>query len=714
MAKLGLESSAALSKRVEDLNGGDVEPGDVLRYTLTARYEEGAGATQVRITDPLPRGLTAVSVLDGGSLISNSILWTLGNLDSTRREVSVRFEATVAPQVTDGERIANQAIARANNISDETRSDDPDTPELSDPTVVIVSSRAQIGIATKRVNPQEARPGDEIEWVIEIENRGPSIARDIVVADPLSEWLVDVVAQGGQIAGGQAIWNIDQLGVNQRRTLTLRTRLRGDVSLDQVVANQAIVTGSNFDEVRTDDPSTPASTDPTVLTILPTPTVRFTKEVRRPRPVAQSGERVTYVLRVINTTVASLNNLVINDQLPAGLRAVNAPEGIITGNTVSWTIAELPEGQERSLTLEVEVNDDLEVGSEILNQATLVAQGGLNVVSDDPITAEPGDPTALRIIGEADLLVLKRVSALDTPPFRNGGRIRYEIELTNRGSADAEQVVIQDPLPPQLENITSVEGQITNRQISWSVPVLAAGASRTLSFEALIGADVSEGTEITNQAQVTWEGTAQPVVSDDPNTPLVDPTRFEVQAGSRLILNKVVAREDGQPDFPAGSVVVYTLTLQNDGAGVSEPQTITDIISPSLRPISERIWTSVSGITAQIQGQNVSWQVPALNTGERVTLIVGALIRDEVIPGAQILNQAESRATSTPGQTPLLSDDPNTPAVPDPTTFTISGRVNLRVEKSIISANSNFAPGGQVEYEITLINYNNYYHYIFR
>ena len=98
------------------------------------------------------------------------------------------------------------------------------------------------------------------------------------------------------------------------------------------------------------------------------------------------------------------------------------------------------------------------IGDELLNQASLRASGGLSALSDDPTTAAAVDPTALRIIGAADLQLTKRVIALDEPPFRSGGRVRYELEVRNIGSEVAEVISVVDPIPGDLTQVTSADG----------------------------------------------------------------------------------------------------------------------------------------------------------------------------------------------------------------------------------------------------------------
>lgn len=54
------------TKSVVDLNGGDANPGDTLRYTITVKESAGYAATNVTVTDPMPTGLTGLAGLNAG------------------------------------------------------------------------------------------------------------------------------------------------------------------------------------------------------------------------------------------------------------------------------------------------------------------------------------------------------------------------------------------------------------------------------------------------------------------------------------------------------------------------------------------------------------------------------------------------------------------------------------------------------------------------
>lgn len=65
-AIIGHPDLSTSTKAVTDLNGGDANPGDTLRYTITVKESAGYAANGVTVTDPLPVGLTGLTGLNVG------------------------------------------------------------------------------------------------------------------------------------------------------------------------------------------------------------------------------------------------------------------------------------------------------------------------------------------------------------------------------------------------------------------------------------------------------------------------------------------------------------------------------------------------------------------------------------------------------------------------------------------------------------------------
>ncbi len=104
-----------LAKSVTDANGGDVEPGDVLRYTVTTRNLGDDAATGVSVQDAIPAGTRLVRgslTGTGGAAAAGdrSVGFQLGTLDPGASAL-VSFDVVVDDDAAEGFVVANTASA---------------------------------------------------------------------------------------------------------------------------------------------------------------------------------------------------------------------------------------------------------------------------------------------------------------------------------------------------------------------------------------------------------------------------------------------------------------------------------------------------------------------------------------------------------------------------------------------------------------------------
>jgi fibro-slime domain-containing protein/uncharacterized repeat protein (TIGR01451 family) len=109
-------------------------------------------------------------------------------------------------------------------------------------------------------------------------------------------------------------------------------------------------------------------------------------------------------------------------------------------------------------------------------------------------------------------------------PVRPGDVLGYQLVLRNDGPAPATQVVLRDSLPAGTTlvpgSVSTSAGTVTGTSpLTVAIPLLAAGAEATVTFEVAIAASLPEGTTaIANQASLECAEIAT-IASDDPDTP---------------------------------------------------------------------------------------------------------------------------------------------------------------------------------------------------
>ncbi|MGI9645217.1 MAG: hypothetical protein ACR2O6_07910, partial [Ilumatobacteraceae bacterium] len=258
------------------------------------------------------------------------------------------------------------------------------------------------------------------------------------------------------------------------------------------------------------------------------------------------GEEVEFQLRAL-IPVAQLRNFEIRDQLPPGIRCVDAPvvdlsqppydaAGFFPGGVFTPTCSEteavwsfgnqtVTRSDREDRRFDFGVQFIARVDNEAANQDTVVIRnGGMATTATVAYVDEAGQPVVL-VIGEASLLVTEPLiqlektysvvdaDAADVP--------RVTITATNVGTANAYNLRVLDDLtnvelsyvgnvaganPPQVDVTTFGPD---SPLFSWNPAiVLAPGEAISFSFEVRVDDDVEPVEIILNTAQADWTSLA--------------------------------------------------------------------------------------------------------------------------------------------------------------------------------------------------------------
>ena len=136
----------AFTKVGSDDNGGTLEAGEIVTFSIVATNSGSAPAQNVTVTDTVPTtNVTfvpgsesavpaAVTVAEAGGVITA----TVGSL-AVGTPVTITFQVQVDAPIAAGQLITNQATLAADGGYG-TDSDDPATPAADDPTIITVDS----------------------------------------------------------------------------------------------------------------------------------------------------------------------------------------------------------------------------------------------------------------------------------------------------------------------------------------------------------------------------------------------------------------------------------------------------------------------------------------------------------------------------------------------------------------------------------------------
>jgi uncharacterized repeat protein (TIGR01451 family) len=175
---------------------GIIDPGDVLRYTITVQNSASIAATGVVLRDSVPANTTYVanSTLlngspvgqpDGGTspLISGVSVGTI----SPGATATLQFDLRVNAGTPAGTVISNQAVVDSVELPDLPTDGDGNPATGPEPTVVVVGNSQQVSI-TKQVavvGGGAAVPGAQLEYVVRVLNISSVPALNVVITDNL-------------------------------------------------------------------------------------------------------------------------------------------------------------------------------------------------------------------------------------------------------------------------------------------------------------------------------------------------------------------------------------------------------------------------------------------------------------------------------------------------------------------------------------------------
>lgn len=707
---------------------GAFRPGDEVVYRIVVTNSGTETATNILVRDPIDASFSGVVADSGGIVGGGEVRWTIASL-APGASASLGLRATLGFPLADGTIVANQAFVSTAALPEQPTDDPATADEDDDATSLIVTSRPDLSTTLKTVvdsNGGSFVPGDEVVYAIVVLNNGSAPAENVVVTDLVPAELLDIVAPDAVVVGNTITWNASTTpalaslapGPDAAVTLSFRATIAAPLDNATIVANQAQLVAGEFSFV-SDNPDTAELSDPTRFQVVSS--FDFSNTIKRVSPSGPTGYRpgdeVTYTIGLQNTGNASARNVVVLDRLDPSLEFVSASSGgRFDGTNVRWTSAELPDlaimapGATVELELRVRLRTALANATEIRNQAEIGAEGAAApFVSDNPATPEVDDATVFVVTSEAGLgATTKTVRDIDGDGiFEPGDRIRYTITVTNSGDGAALNVVVDDPVDiANLDDIVVLDGGTfdgtTVRFTAATLPALASLApgetsSVALRFEATIRPETPDRTRILNQAFVGAEGLT-PVPSDDPATGLGDDdaTGLNVVAIPNLNAStKTVVDLNGAPTL-RGDRLEYTIIVRNDGTEAASDIVVTDVLDPFLTDV-----VALDG--GVLAGSTLTFTAPSIAVGAQATFRFSATVSDDIPDGQRLANQASIAAERLD---PVLTDDPLTPEVDDPTVVVVNEVPDLTAStKVIVDLNGgDLEPGDTIRFDITVRN----------
>lgn len=398
--------------------------------------------------------------------------------------------------------------------------------ETRDPPVPVVRLRVHA--------PARMEPGKEIEYRLTVENISRADAHHVQVRDRLPKGVEDQVRARPEFTRQtktnngltDLLWDLGTLKAGEQKAIVLTLKPKGT----EDIQNSAYVQFEYGQTVKTQlgKPGLQLKTTAPAQTLL--------------------YESIAFRLEITNTGDAPLRNVVVTDEVPAGLQFVSGKPEPSGDKTLTWKLGDLPPHQTRRIEYQA---ISQKTGS-YRNRAKAEADGGISA----------NDSTAVTV-GEAKVKI-----SVSGPQRRLAHRpIPFHITVRNLGTVPLTNVQVSDELPrvargPSVELLSaSPGGQLERGFMRWSLGTLPPGKHHSL----LLVLRAPAPGFCWNEATVR----AAPNLSDKARS---EPTRIESSTDPVLEIDK------DTDVLEIGKKASYTIRFFNPGkANILHPSVVVTV-----------------------------------------------------------------------------------------------------------------------------------------
>jgi uncharacterized repeat protein (TIGR01451 family) len=409
----------------------------------------------------------------------------------------VCFKTTVGTTKCDvSQSISNDATAVTNGVISDApggdRSGKATFIEGPDPTTK--NCNADLSV-TKDASSSSVPPGGQVMYTLVVHNKGPDVATDTTLSDPLPAGLSVTSAQPSQ----------GSCSVSGSVECSLGTVQDGGFAQVLVIASvsgsatgrlQNCATTAAF-QADSSTANNSACSTTAVSPSSPSPSPQLSSDLkvlkRASSHRAYPGAKITYTLEVANPGADAAQNAKITDtwSLPLRVLKVDAGQGSChKGPPVTCQLGALPAGHRATVTV---VAEPTVAGAE-LNTAT--------------ITSSSSDPNGSNNLSSAKTTLKSRLELRKTASRRSasaGQTVTYQIAVTNPTDLAIRHAQICDALPRGLLYTgSSPRAHLSNGRYCWAIRTLKAHRSQRFRMSANV--EPGKGGRLINRATAAANG----------------------------------------------------------------------------------------------------------------------------------------------------------------------------------------------------------------
>ncbi len=547
--------------------------GDWVQYTITLRNDGPGEVLDVVVRDTLVAGLAYQSHDPAGPDYDPVTgLWNVGDLALDESKVLI-LNARVDDDRSGAELMTVPTITQS-NLAD---------PDGTDNSVRVFLSVLAADLQLSWLSVTDPTIGDTVAARLILADVGPDVLESATVAITSSPGLTMLQTTPSAGVFDLGLWNLSAVDSGS------------EVTLDLLMIVESGTIGSTLwldAETATARPGDPTpDTVPTKLQFI----VRGADLVLdKTANVTQThaGESILYTLTVRNDGPDPTTGVVVLDTLPANLTYMTHTPNWAVFDAVDgrWQVGDLDVGESASLFLQAQVGD-VNPGDVILNQA-LAEESAL--ADGDPVS----DQASVDVFVPAADLVQTLVA--NVPQASIGEDVVFTATMTNIGPSDASGLVVELPLPPGLEFVSTGSTDYDAVAGTWVIGNLPAMMSSLLDLTVRVSAEAAGDTlHVTTDVLGVDQGDPVPLNN---SATLSLPILPDADLGLELVT--------GSNWVDVGDTLVWTVTLSNAGPSASSNVEVRDVLPNGMTVVD---WSAEAGSYDPL---NHLWLVSELEPGQ--------------------------------------------------------------------------------------------------
>ena len=424
-----------------------------------------------------------------------------------------------------------------------------------------------------------------ITYTIKVTNNGEQELKNIEITDKIPEQTTFVSIDDAQNSGTTILENDTVIGlkwivtVPAKESIEVKFTVKVNENATGTISNAAIVNGKESNEEKTSIINAKKSSK-----IIEKNNV----EVKDGLEVAKLGDKIKYTITATNTGDIS-GKTTIEDTVPVGTELIESSvtdAGKITTTTdnrkqISWNV-ELGANETIERTFIVEVKD---ISGKIENVATV---GGV------PTNPDKKDTADIKVVKEVTGIKRNQENLGKDVKVQAGDVIEYKIKVTNTGSLDLTNVVLDEKLVGI--NINAKDLKIGDLKAGDSKEI---SATYTVTYEKDIKGKADEnGNPLPIINEVFVKGESVPTKPDQKSEEVSDDSKVEtpVEEAPSYDISKIA---DKEKVTTAGEEIIYTITVTNTGNTILKDLTVRDDMLGIDKVISEIKINGTNVISAQ-------------------------------------------------------------------------------------------------------------------